>query len=98
MQFSRARSSMKCNKPHRLWCEILEDRTLLSGVPVVGPLAIDASRYDASSIIVRFRNESPTLAAGTASERAWSVVPGLHEVGLASGMSVAAALNAYRAN
>lgn len=97
MQSFRALSS-KRNKPRRLWCEVLEDRTLLSGLPVVGPLAIDPSRYDDSSIIVRFRNDSPTFIAGTASERAWSVVSGLHQVRLAPGMSVEAALNAYRAN
>jgi len=80
--------------------EVLEDRSLLSGNPLaelagLGRLAVDPQSYDPSAILVRFRAED---ARGTDTGRAWPLVRGLQRVGLAQGVSLEAALAAYRAD
>jgi subtilisin family serine protease len=79
----------QCRRPS---LEQLEDRTLLSqtGTEV----------FDLTRILVRFRNEGvpPPSIKGTTIGPALNLVPGLYEVRLDKGVSVAAALAAYRAD
>src|SRR5687767_4081445 len=86
----------------RLLLQSLEGRTLLStaAAPAVAPLAVDTEAYEPHRILVRFRPEPSVLIgadipAGTELGRAFDLVPGLHEVELADGVSVADAVAAY---
>ncbi|MEX2118184.1 MAG: S8 family serine peptidase [Pirellulales bacterium] len=81
--------------------EGLEDRCLLSFVPA--SVAIDHDAYDPSRILVRFRPETAEangagIVRGTEIGRPMDIVPGLRSVHLPQGLSVEAALAAYRAN
>src|SRR5262245_22284472 len=84
---------------------VLEDRSVPSSSGIVDHtgLKLDPGSFDPSSILVRF--ESPTAgpvmpfrAAGTTVQQAVELVPGLYEMKVAKGASVAAILDAYRAN
>jgi subtilisin family serine protease/subtilisin-like proprotein convertase family protein len=80
----------------RFIVEQLEDRTVPSGTS----LLIDPTTYDPGSILVRFRPEAGPveLPDGMEYGDSWALVPGLHEVRLAEGISTDAALAALRAN
>jgi subtilisin family serine protease/subtilisin-like proprotein convertase family protein len=90
-----------------LHLELLEDRTVpstrsLAGAVDFDSLRIDPNSYDASSILVRFREGAEHLRGddvlpGTEIGTASTLVPGLHTVQL-QGVSVADALRAYRAS
>ncbi|MHC4405293.1 MAG: S8 family peptidase, partial [Planctomycetota bacterium] len=95
--------------------ETLENRALLSiagpaGSNDPGQLIVDTDVYDASSILVRFREQAfggiaaggrfheENVVAGTSVQPGRSLAPGLRQVQLSAGIDVAAALAAYRAN
>ncbi len=85
--------------------ESLEDRRLLAAgaLPaLVGfdALKVDAQSYEPSRILVQYRTEASATAtvAGTAVGAGIGLVPGLHEVALGPGVSVDAAVRAYRAD
>jgi subtilisin family serine protease/subtilisin-like proprotein convertase family protein len=81
--------------------EALEDRTLLSGTPLLnlGGLTVNPT-YAAADILVQFRpgtTPAPALA-GTTLSGPLGLLPGLYEVQLPPGASVGAALAAYQAD
>src|SRR5262245_58084733 len=83
--------------------EMLEDRTLLNGQPVVdfSSLRVDPAAHDAGTILVHFRSEPADRAGqailnGTTIGKPLALVPGLREVQLADGVSVEQALAADR--
>lgn len=82
--------------------ELLEDRTLLNGAPA-GPqaVALDAA-FAADRILVRFRPEASVAGKaalpGSQLGASAGLVPGLREVTLAPGVSVADAVAAYQAD
>jgi subtilisin family serine protease len=92
--------------PPRL--EALEDRTLLSGGGPANVIDLSglslASTYSSSDILVQFRTDPATsaastlLPAGTSLGQQLGLVSGLYEVPLSPGVSVEAALNAYRSD
>ena len=107
------RNSQPGQRPHAGWlrrpfqihllCETLEDRTLLDGSALAtlnSPrLIIDPGAHAASSILVRFRSEATVqIAQGTDPGPEMSLVRGMHTVKLGAGVTVDAALAAYRAN
>jgi subtilisin family serine protease len=84
--------------------EHLEDRTLLSAGPILdlSGISVDTSHYSATDILVRFRTQDGhatpvTALAGTSIGQPLGLVPGLFEVHLDKGVTVASALAAYRA-
>lgn len=102
------RARQRSTNGRSLHVESLEDRRLLSieSMPLLAgldALAVDASEYSASNILVGFRaaangrHEARQLP-GTRLGRGFSLVPGLREVRIDAGMSVAEALAAYRAD
>jgi serine protease len=81
--------------------ELLEDRTLLSGVLVGSDLPIP--EYDPSRILVRFRlnarvPDGPRILPGTTIGPEIALVPGLRIVHLSPGVTVEAAVGAYGAH
>ncbi len=89
----------------RLHLEVLEDRTLLDGGPLIdlSALAVDRDHYQADRILVHFHSEfanagSQTLLGGATSASRLSLVSGLYEITLAPGVAVQDALTAYRAD
>src|SRR5262245_40029864 len=90
-----------------LHLERLEDRTVptaraVAGAMDFGSLKIDPNTYDASSILVRFRQgadhiRGDDILRGTEIGTASTLVSGLHIVEL-NGVGVADALRAYRAS
>jgi subtilisin family serine protease len=109
--FLSLRRTTKCSdrliaKARRGFFEPLEDRRLLAAAPVAGfanfgELTTDFQDYDASRILVRFQDEAASRGAaaalaGTQIGRAFPIVSGLREVTLPEGLSVEAALAAYR--
>lgn len=95
------------SRPYRLHVERLEDRALLSagrgsaGLTDFASLVAVPGSYDPSTILVRFRpgaipQEGTDILAGTSIGRSLGAVAGLHAVQLGTGVSVAAALAAYR--
>src|SRR5262249_43691987 len=99
--FSPPRKSTARYKPRKtiLFLELLEARTLLSGSPAA-TAAADPTTADAARILVRFTSESAATSVleGTTVGPAISLVPGLHEVDLAPGVSTTTALAAYQAD
>lgn len=90
----------------QLLVEFLEDRTLLNSqlTPGVGleSLRVDASNYDASSILVRFQPNTVTtgdqLAPGVTVGSELSLVDGLFRVELGAGVGVEEAIDTLRSN
>src|SRR5262245_32066153 len=99
---ARRRSRLHSSPAKRtMLLEQLEQRTVLSadglGTSADAHLTIESQQYDPSSILVRFRpgaasNNPAGIVPGTAKGRAFSSVPGLHEVKLGHGVGVEAAL------
>src|SRR5260370_102120 len=87
--------------PARPGLEALEDRTLLSAsapgqtIDLSG-LAVNPAAYSQTDILVTFRpqagSSSASALAGTTVGQALPLVPGLHEVDLAGGVTVTQAL------
>src|SRR5207244_2255889 len=79
--------------------EVLEDRTLLSGLAAfdlnLSGLALSPSAYDPSHVLVKFR-DAPVALPGTSRAQALGLVPGLREVQLGR-LSGEQALPPYRA-
>ena len=73
---------------------------VLSASPAAPPSALDAPEYDSSSILVRFQPGAAAhrAEAGTELGREFQSIPGLRSVHLRAGVSVNAALQAYRSN
>jgi subtilisin family serine protease/subtilisin-like proprotein convertase family protein len=71
--------------------EVLEDRSLLSTGMVLGAATPD-------DILVQFRTSTPQALPGTSLGTPLSLVPGLYDVRLTAGQTVAQALAAYRAD
>jgi subtilisin family serine protease len=88
--------------PRALLIERLEDRTLPAAGPPAPTLALpalheDLAHADPSHLLVRFHpGVTPAALPGTSLGQALSLVPGLYEVDLSSGTTVAGALAAYR--
>jgi subtilisin family serine protease len=85
----------------RLGLETLEGRTLLSST--LGPMPLDAVSATGSSssndILVQFKNSSPqALLNGTKIGHKFNLVLNLYEIDLSGGVTVTAALAAYRAS
>jgi subtilisin family serine protease len=83
-------------RPIRLHCELLEDRRL-PATKLLASLAPDD--YRADQILVQFKpGTTPQAEAGTSLGAPLTLVPGLYEVHLAPGISVAQALDQYQSN
>src|SRR5262245_36235824 len=114
MSFSLPRCSKRvvrkpnANRAQRPCLERLEDRTLPSANPLsrvadLASLKVDPSSYDPSSILVRFHAGADAvrgsdILSGTDIGKGSKLVSGLHTVQLQKGVSVEAALRAYRAS
>src|SRR5262245_10902658 len=83
-------------RPVRLTCELLEDRRL----PATNVLAsLAATDYRPDQILVQFKpGATPQAESGTSLGAPLTLVPGLYEVHLAPGTTVAQALDDYHAN
>jgi subtilisin family serine protease/subtilisin-like proprotein convertase family protein len=83
-----------------LTLESLEDRTLLSSNPLTVTAA--PATYATGDILVQFQTtppgQTPTALPGTTLGPALSAIPGLYEVLLGGGTTVAAAVAEYRAD
>src|SRR5262245_1940375 len=98
----------KANNASRLCLERLEDRCLPTANPLpsvadLASLTVDPTSYDSSSILVRFHPGADAvrgsdILSGTDIGKGSKLVSGLHTVHLQKGVSVEAALRAYRAS
>lgn len=99
---------MSAAAPQRLSLEVLEDRCVLSTVPIdLGAISIDPDSFDQSSILVRFATDAlnaddlglstvaSSILAGSEIVAAYSHIPDLYEVYLPEQVSVETALAAY---
>ncbi len=108
MTAARKRGERSARRPIRpiLGLEILEDRTLLSAaapttVLDLNGLSVNSSQYSSTDILVQFQTPpgvpgGPALVSGTTLANALPLVPGLYEVSLSNGMTVAQTLAAYQ--
>src|SRR5579871_416457 len=105
---SRNRRGMQARRPNQrpLGLETLEDRTLLNAAPTtvldLNGLSVNQSAYSAHDILVRFQTPpgSPNgsaIVAGTSLGSQLPLVPGVYQINLSPGMTVARALTAYSA-
>jgi serine protease len=80
----------------RLVCELLEDRLALDGSLLK---SLSVSDYRPDQILVQFKPDaSPSALAGTTLASSLSLVPGLYEVDVPTGLDLAAVLDAYAAD
>jgi serine protease len=106
---TRNRRDRRSRRPERLplQLEALEERTLLNAASPttildLNGLGVDPNHYSATDILVRFQTPPGSagglaLVKGTTLAGSLPLVSGLYEVNLPRGMSVAAALAAYKA-
>jgi subtilisin family serine protease/subtilisin-like proprotein convertase family protein len=89
--------SLRSARPIRLLCESLEDRIVLSGTAIAQASNQD---YRTDRILVQFTNTTATPAplAGTHLDQSMKLVPGLWEVDLDAGTTVAQAVSLYDAD
>jgi len=102
MPIRRPRHNFRSRRPR---LDVLEDRSVPSSNGLIGhtQLMVDKGSFDPSSILVRFNDPGPGpvlpfRAVGTTVDHAIELVPGLYQMKLSKGMSVAAALDMYQAN
>jgi subtilisin family serine protease len=87
----------RADRPVHLLCESLEERMLLSGTALTPSANQD---YRTDRILVQFDNPhpTPTPLAGTHLDQSMQLVPGLWEIDLDPGTTVAQAVSQYQAD